>query len=1098
MRNIPHVISVLSFGFLSYGAAESGVMRHELLSKALVIDERCEITPKTNINQEEDSALICVDLEQAQHTSTTLKRDLKGVETIYTSKRENAACFLVHDHFDVVETVASKLPHTLVAPIPNEAKLSTSLFPRMSAYHEEETSDLVLNDLFLRDFTHKIENIKEKLDKEEEEKFFKTKENLKPKVLTNKEKFKKKLRASNGFVLHFPPGVSTVDMSREMNGDWSEWIESHITKPLTKLSLSNKNHDDENKKSKLWFSKVMNDYSSKNEQNLDDMCKFDQLFINEVNEKTVELQGFNSLLSNTGDHVEDRKALQHCLITLMTVLMETPKILRISPIPVHTTLNGRGAKLMQTSDNAASAYDDETPIWNLGINGTGQIVGVADTGLDLYSCYFSSYSGAPTVTASPSSSPTYDLSQPKVVQYITYTDAYDEEEGHGSHVVGTVLGDIGSGWTNVASSADTCSSSTDIVTDCTLPEYYSNCADYTSYCNTDFADGGVDEGACANTCNCELGYYLRTGSTSGSGQTCGELLEDNKGVAFGAKVAFFDLGDSDGGLYTPSNLETGLFPSAYSTGARVHSNSWGSADTYSYDTEDLQVDSYAYDNTDFLILFAAGNDGEYGSATTVTSPSQAKNALIVGASETGRFPTSPDMNNNPSYVASFSSSGPTSDGRIKPDLVAPGYSIISAKAVGYSNTATCAVYATQGTSMATPGAAGAAALVRDYLTSTVFSDHLRAVSDDISWTCLPGYVSCETGLSLDGDAVSALVKAMLIHGTAEMTYWDAEDSGGTGYLTASSAPDNYQGFGRIDLSGSLFSSTSLPSGGSPSIWLTDDGSISSSTSISYTFHLISSAEPLKATLVWCDPPNSVGASKQLLHDLDLTVTDETTSTTYYSNGNSAADDEDNNVEKVWIASPSTSDGDYTITVTSSVLTESSTQAFALVISGVGYYVEDGYTWAVIAAGEVVPTPLPSITPLPTFPPSPAPTQKPTPVPTPQPTISFRPTDTPTPVPSPAPTITFNPTSSPTAIPTSAPTQNPVKKKNKSSIKNLLSSNLVIIGVGFVLGGFVVGFIILRCCCGKTGSRADNRRQREADHNHMELNRAHAARHSSQK
>jgi hypothetical protein len=65
------------------------------------------------------------------------------------------------------------------------------------------------------------------------------------------------------------------------------------------------------------------------------------------------------------------------------------------------------------------------------------------------------------------------------------------------------------------------------------------------------------------------------------------------------------------------------------------------------------------------------------------------------------------------------------------------------------------------------------------------------------------------------------------------------------------------------------------------------------------------------------------------------ITDETTSTTYYSNGNSAATDEVNNVEKVWVPIPSTSDGDYTITVSSSVLTESSTQAFALVITGVG-------------------------------------------------------------------------------------------------------------------------------------------------------------------
>ena len=51
-------------------------------------------------------------------------------------------------------------------------------------------------------------------------------------------------------------------------------------------------------------------------------------------------------------------------------------------------------------------------------------------------------------------------------------------------------------------------------------------------------------------------------------------------------------------------------------------------------------------------------------------------------------------------VASFSSSGPTYDGRIKPDVVAPGYYVISAEASMAETTAeTCAVTAMAGTSM---------------------------------------------------------------------------------------------------------------------------------------------------------------------------------------------------------------------------------------------------------------------------------------------------------------------------------------------------------------------------------------------------------------
>ena len=50
-------------------------------------------------------------------------------------------------------------------------------------------------------------------------------------------------------------------------------------------------------------------------------------------------------------------------------------------------------------------------------------------------------------------------------------------------------------------------------------------------------------------------------------------------------------------------------------------------------SRDLAVDTFLYYNPLATVLFAAGNDGVYGSATTVLSPSQGKNVLTVGASE---------------------------------------------------------------------------------------------------------------------------------------------------------------------------------------------------------------------------------------------------------------------------------------------------------------------------------------------------------------------------------------------------------------------------------------------------------------------------------
>lgn len=78
---------------------------------------------------------------------------------------------------------------------------------------------------------------------------------------------------------------------------------------------------------------------------------------------------------------------------------------------------------------------------------------------------------------------------------------------------------------------------------------------------------------------------------------------------------------------------------------------------------------------------------------------------------------------NSTNLASFSSRGPAADGRIKPDIVAPGHTIYSAYSDGTKYSHQCGgevgepgstVTTMSGTSMATPIAAGVAALARQY------------------------------------------------------------------------------------------------------------------------------------------------------------------------------------------------------------------------------------------------------------------------------------------------------------------------------------------------------------------------------------------------
>jgi hypothetical protein len=269
---------------------------------------------------------------------------------------------------------------------------------------------------------------------------------------------------------------------------------------------------------------------------------------------------------------------------------------------------------------------------------------------------------------------------------------------------------------------------------------------------------------------------------------------------------------------------------------------------------------------------------------------------------------------NPDQMAAFSSRGPASDGRIKPDVVAPGTWVLSGYSdkyqQQYDGSANPQDNAFQydgwgfplnqsykymgGTSMSNPLVAGGAALVRDFYQKTYTLN-----------------------------ASAALVKATIVNSAVDML--DENNDGVNDNLNP--IPNRDEGWGRIDLNSATNARRKFVDGAT---------SLSTGASATSTYTIASGGLPFKVTLAWSDAASSTSATKNLVNDLDLVVTAPDGSQ-YLGNvfaggwsqaGGSA--DRVNNLENVYVQSPAT--GNWTVLVRGFNVPVGP-QPFALVLDG---------------------------------------------------------------------------------------------------------------------------------------------------------------------
>ncbi len=369
-----------------------------------------------------------------------------------------------------------------------------------------------------------------------------------------------------------------------------------------------------------------------------------------------------------------------------------------------------------------------------------------------------------------------------------------------------------------------------------------------------------------------------------------------RGIAFQANGKSYDWNNDYAEM--AGEAASGLLVSNHSYWIGSNTNTWIFG---AYDIRAQQMDNLTHAAPFYLPVVSAGNDRGSTSTTVVANQNQnkfgydlirgmnnAKNSLTVGAvSNVSNY-----VNASSVQMSSFSSWGPTDDGRIKPEVVAKGVSVFST--FSSSNNAYGNL---QGTSMASPAVAGSCILIQQHY-NNLNSNFMRSSS----------------------------LKGLVMHSAKEAGFYDG--------------PDYEFGWGLVDAAGAVKIINDKNTGNA----VIDELLLTNNSTYTRTFSVSNSA-PIKVSICWTDPgSSSVNSStidpnvSYLVNDLDLKVTQNSVDFFPWSLNKALPFDAPtqtgtNNADIFERVDIDNAIGSYTITVSHKGFLGSQGQRFSLIISG---------------------------------------------------------------------------------------------------------------------------------------------------------------------